>query len=38
MMIEKIIQLLDAKILCGHHRISDEISNAFSSDLMSDNS
>jgi len=36
MKIEKIIQLLDAKILCGHHRISDEISNAFSSDLMSD--
>lgn len=36
MKIEKIIQLLDAKILCGHQRISDEISNAFSSDLMSD--
>ena len=36
MKIEKIIQLLDAKILCGHHRISDNISKAFSSDLMSD--
>jgi len=36
MRIEEIIQFLDAKILCGHHRISDEISNAFSSDLMSD--
>ena len=36
MRIEEIIQLLDAKILCGHNRISDEISNAFSSDLMSD--
>lgn len=36
MKIDKIIQLLNAKILCGHHRISDNISNAFSSDLMSD--
>ena len=36
MKIEKIVQLLDAKILCGHHRINDEISKAFSSDLMSD--
>jgi len=36
MKIEKIIQLLDAKIVCGQHRISDEILNAFSSDLMSD--
>ncbi len=36
MKIDKIIRLLDAKILCGHHRISDEILNAFSSDLMSD--
>lgn len=36
MKIEKIIQLLDAKILCGQNRIHDDISNAFSSDLMSD--
>ena len=36
MKIEKIIHLLDAKIVCGENRISDEISNAFSSDLMSD--
>jgi hypothetical protein len=36
MKIEKIIQLLDAKILCGNHRISDDITSAFSSDLMSD--
>ncbi len=36
MKIEKIIQLLEAKILCGHHRINDDINNAFSSDLMSD--
>ena len=36
MKIEKIIQLLDAKILCGQNRISDDIPNAFSSDLMSD--
>jgi len=36
MKIEKITQLLDAKVLCGHHRISDDISKAFSSDLMSD--
>ncbi len=36
MKIEKIVQLLDAKILCGSHRVSDEISKAFSSDLMSD--
>jgi hypothetical protein len=36
MKIEKIIQLLEAKILCGSHRISDDITNAFSSDLMSD--
>ena len=36
MKIDKIIQLLHAKILCGHHRISDDIANAFSSDLMSD--
>lgn len=36
MKIERIIQLLDAKLLCGQHRVSDEISNAFSSDLMSD--
>jgi predicted transcriptional regulator len=36
MKIEKIVQLLDAKVLCGQHRISDEISKAFSSDLMSD--
>ncbi len=36
MKIEKIIQLLDARILCGDHRLSDDIQNAFSSDLMSD--
>ena len=36
MKIERIVQLLDANILCGHHRISEEISHAFSSDLMSD--
>ena len=36
MEIGKIVQLLDAKILCGSHRIKDEISKAFSSDLMSD--
>ena len=36
MKIEKIVQLLDAKILCGSHRINDDISKAFSSDLMSD--
>ena len=36
MKIENIIQLLDAKIVCGSHRISDDISYAFSSDLMSD--
>jgi hypothetical protein len=36
MKIEKIVQLLDAHILCGHHRTSDTISHAFSSDLMSD--
>lgn len=36
MKIEKIANLLDANILCGHHRISEEISQAFSSDLMSD--
>ena len=36
MKIDKIVQLLEAKILCGHHRITDEISKAFSSDLMSD--
>jgi predicted transcriptional regulator len=36
MKIEKIVELLDAKILCGNQRISDDISNAFSSDLMSD--
>lgn len=36
MKIEKVAQLLDAKVLCGHHRINDEISKAFSSDLMSD--
>ena len=36
MKIEKIVQLLEATVLCGHHRISDEISKAFSSDLMSD--
>ena len=36
MKIEKIVQLLDAHILCGHHRASDTISHAFSSDLMSD--
>jgi len=36
MKIERIAQLLDANILCGHHRISEEISHAFSSDLMSD--
>jgi len=36
MKIEKIVQLLDAKILCGHQRISDDIKKAFSSDLMSD--
>ena len=36
MKIEKIVQLVDAKIVCGHHRISDDISHAFSSDLMSD--
>ena len=36
MKIDKIVQLLEARILCGHHRITDEISKAFSSDLMSD--
>jgi hypothetical protein len=36
MKIQEIVQLLDAKILCGHHRISDNITKAFSSDLMSD--
>ena len=36
MRIEKIVALLDANILCGHHRIAEEISHAFSSDLMSD--
>lgn len=36
MKIEKIIALLDARVLCGHHRLEEEISHAFSSDLMSD--
>ncbi len=36
MKIENIIELLNAKILCGQHRVSDTILNAFSSDLMSD--
>jgi predicted transcriptional regulator len=36
MKIEKVVQLLDAKILCGEKKISEEISTAFSSDLMSD--
>jgi len=36
MKIDKIIQLLDAQVICGHHRLSDDISTAFSSDLMSD--
>jgi hypothetical protein len=36
MEIEKIVKLLGAKILCGQHRISDTVSLAFSSDLMSD--
>lgn len=36
MKIEKIVDLLDANILCGHHRVSEEITHAFSSDLMSD--
>jgi len=36
MKIEKVIQLLDANILCGQQRTSDSISHAFSSDLMSD--
>jgi hypothetical protein len=36
MKIESIIRLLDANVLCGHQRISDDISCAFSSDLMSD--
>ncbi|MEI7829453.1 MAG: DRTGG domain-containing protein [Prolixibacteraceae bacterium] len=36
MKIDRIIQLLEANIICGHQRISDEISHAFSSDLMSD--
>ena len=36
MKIENIIKLLNAKVLCGKHRISDDISHAFSSDLMSD--
>lgn len=36
MKIEKIIELLDAHVLCGHDRISEDISHAFSSDLMSD--
>jgi hypothetical protein len=36
MKIDKISQLLDANIICGQQRISDEISHAFSSDLMSD--
>ena len=36
MKIEKIIRLLDAKIVCGNQRVSDDISYAFSSDLMSD--
>lgn len=36
MKIENIVHLLDAKVICGQHRIADEISKAFSSDLMSD--
>jgi hypothetical protein len=36
MKISIIAQLLDAKIICGHNRISDDITHAFSSDLMSD--
>ncbi len=36
MKVERIVQLLNAKILCGDNRISDDIQTAFSSDLMSD--
>jgi hypothetical protein len=36
MKIERIIQLLEARVICGNHRISEDISTAFSSDLMSD--
>lgn len=36
MKIENIIPLLNATVLCGHHRLSDDIAHAFSSDLMSD--
>jgi hypothetical protein len=34
--IAQVVQLLDAKIICGQERISDTIAHAFSSDLMSD--
>ena len=36
MQIRKILQLLDADLLCGEEMLDDEVSSGFGADLMSD--
>lgn len=36
MKLSEIIQLTEARLVCGEHRLKDEVGRAFSSDLMSD--
>lgn len=36
MKISDIIQITEATLVCGHHRIEERVYKAFSSDLMSD--
>ena len=36
MKLSEIIELTEARLVCGEHRLNDEVERAFSSDLMSD--
>jgi len=36
MTIKELASILDARVLCGEDKLDQEVSNAFSSDLMSD--
>lgn len=36
MKIAEVARILDAKVLCGEHRLNDEVTAAFSADMMSD--
>jgi predicted transcriptional regulator len=36
MEINQIVNLLNAEVVCGHNRLTEKVSSAFASDLMSD--